>query len=169
MVAVTPPLLLLRGSLTLSSNILALGWKPDFSLTCHDLLPGTISLNSCRACEVRPNAAHTSLPPGKPRSLAPDTRQPARENDVVICLRADGARVTSVVGTGRRREDGEFMRISRPAPRLLSQLIWRWCWWTCVCRCLPPPSSPPCLLLDSSLDRMIAPQTLVLKPCRGRT
>ena len=135
------PLLLLRGSLTPSSNILALGWKPDFSLTCHDLLLGTISLNSCRACEVRPNAAHTSLPPGKPRSPAPDTRQPARENDVVICLRADGARVTSVVGTGRRREDGEFMRISRPAPRLLSQLIWRWYMVLVDMRLPMPPSS----------------------------
>ena len=121
-----------------------------------------ISCNSFRACEVRPNATRTSLPPGKPRSLAPDTRQPARENDVVICLRADGARVTSrlVVGTGRQREDGEFMRISRPAPWLLSQLIWRRCWWTWLCRCLPLPSSPPYLLLDSSLNRMIAPQTL---------
>ena len=121
---------------------------------------------------VRSNRTQRARPfrQGNPaRSHRTLTRQPARENDVVICLRADGARVTSVVGTGRQREDGEFMRISRPAPRLLSQLIWRWCWWTWLCRCLPLPSSPPYLLLDSSLNRMIAPQTLALKPSWGRT
>ena len=126
-----------------------------------------ISCNSFRACEVKRTCPFRQGNPA--RSHRTLTRQPARENDVVICLRADGARVTSVVGTGRQREDGEFMRISRPAPRLLSQLIWRWCWWTWLCRCLPLPSSPPYLLLDSSLNRMIAPQTLALKPSRGRT
>ena len=134
-----PPFLLLRGSLTPLLSYPSVRVETGLFAHVSRFALRRISCNSFRACEVKRTCPFRQGNPA--RSHRTLTRQPARENDVVICLRADGARVTSVVGTGRQREDGEFMRISRPAPWLLSQLIWRWCWWTWLCRCLPPPSS----------------------------